>query len=80
MADERRLERIEKKLDMQYEHLGSIDNTLQLQHLSLVTHIKRTEMLEEEVAPIKKWMYMTQGAAALLTLLAIVASIYAVFK
>lgn len=78
--DDKRLERIEKKIDDQNEHLGSIDLTLQAQHLSLVDHIERTNKLEVKVAPLVRWMYMTQGAAALLGLLATIGAIIAVFK
>ena len=78
--DEKRLERIEKKIDDQNEHLSSIDLTLQSQHISLEEHMERTDKLEIKVAPVVKWMYMTQGAAALLGLLATIGAILMVFK
>ncbi len=80
MAEDKRLERIEKKIDDQNEHLSSIDLTLSEQHASLDEHIRRTNMLEEDLRPVKRWMYMTQGAVALLGLLATIGAIIAVFK
>lgn len=64
--DDKRLERIEKKLDDVATHLSSIDVTLGKQHISLKEHIKRTAILETEIAPIKKHVYMMQGALALI--------------
>ncbi len=52
--DDHRLDRIEDKIDKLSEHLGKIDSTLSAQHVSLEHHIKRTDLLEGQVAPIKK--------------------------
>lgn len=55
MADiEDRLIRIETKIDRVVEHIGSLDVTSAAQHVSLDEHIRRTEILEVKVAPIKK--------------------------
>lgn len=80
MADSKQLDRLEKKMDDQNEHLASIDVTLAKQHISLEEHIERTNKLEVKVAPVVRWMYMTQGAVALLGLLATLGAIWAVFK
>ncbi len=80
MSDDKRLERIENKIDTATVHLSSIDVTLAKQHVSLVDHIARTELLEKDLAPIKKHVYMIQGAMALITLLGILAGIYEAFK
>jgi len=53
MSDERD-GRIESKLDKVMEHIGSIDSTLAAQAVSLTDHIRRTELLEVAIAPIKK--------------------------
>lgn len=68
MADDKRLERMEKKLDDVADHLSSIDITLTAQHISLKDHMRRTALLEKEIAPIKKHVYMAQGAAGLLAI------------
>lgn len=50
---EKQLERIEKSLETLSEKVHSIDKTLVRNTDSLEIHIKRTELLEKEVAPIK---------------------------
>lgn len=80
MSDDKRLERIEEKLDKVVEHIGSIDITLATQHVSLAEHIKRTAMLEEQIIPINKHVNMVKGAIALLTILATIAGIVSLFK
>ncbi len=68
--DDKRLERIEAKLDDTNDHLASIDVTISLQHESLREHIRRTALIEKELAPIRKHVYMVQGAIGLLAILA----------
>lgn len=80
MADEKRLERIEVKIDDIGDHLASIDVTLKAQHIILDEHIRRTEILEKDIEPIKRHVYMVKGAAAFIALLATIAGIIAVFK
>lgn len=75
--DDRRLERIEKKLDDQNDHLSSIDKTLVAQHESLKEHIKRTALLEADIKPIRRHVYMVQGAGALIALLGVLMGILA---
>jgi hypothetical protein len=69
MEDQKRLERIEKKIDEVADHVASIDLTLAGQHISLRDHMRRTAILEKEVAPIKKYVYMAQGVIGLLGVL-----------
>lgn len=52
MSDQR-LSRIEDKLDKVVESISRIDVTLAAQHVSLEEHIRRTNILEDEVKPIK---------------------------
>lgn len=73
--DDRRLERIEKKLDDQNEHLVSIDKTLIGQHEQLVIHIQGTKDLQKEIVPLRRHVYMMQGGAALLAIMATIAGI-----
>lgn len=80
MSDDKRLERIEVKLDDVSDHLSSIDITLKGQHITLKDHIRRTALLEQDLRPIKKHVYMVQGALAFITLLATVAGIIMVFR
>lgn len=59
--DDRRLERIEKKIDDLTDHLSNIDTTLALQHESLKHHIKRTNLLEKKIEPIESHVKLLQG-------------------
>lgn len=78
--DDKRLERVEIKLDDIADHIGEINVTLGSQRVSLDEHIRRTQILEEIIMPINKRVYMAQGAIALIGILATLAGIYAVFK
>lgn len=78
--DDRRLERIEKKIDDSNEHLASIDLTLAAQHESLKQHMLRTTQIEKELRPIRRHVYMVQGGLALLTILATIAGIVSAFR
>lgn len=44
--------RLEGKIDSIVDQMGDIKITLAKQHESLKTHIKRTDLLEEKVAPL----------------------------
>lgn len=77
MSDDKRLERIEKKIDDSNEHLSSIDITLAEQHISLREHVRRTNLLEQEIRPIKVHVSRVEGA---LKLLAIMASLIALIE
>lgn len=63
------LDLILKKLEQSDARLNSIDVTLAKQHVSLTEHIRRTEILESEVRPIKHHVSMVQGAIKFIGLL-----------
>jgi hypothetical protein len=63
--------RVEDKVDKIVDKLGHIDVTLVRQNLTLEEHIKRTELLEEIVEPIRAKITMAEGALKLLGLLAV---------
>lgn len=75
----KRLERIEAKLDDISDHLSSIDVTLGKQHVSLDAHIRRTEILEKELAPVKKQVNRAEGALKFVTIAAAIAAIIEFF-
>ncbi len=54
--DDRRLEKIEKNLDETVDHLMSIDKTLSDQSNILAHHVRRTDLLEKQVEPMKEMM------------------------
>jgi len=52
--------------------MSSIDATLMAQHVSLRDHMRRTQLLERELKPVKTHVDMIQGALKLLTYLSII--------
>lgn len=74
--NETRLERIEDKLDAISERLASIDRTLDKQHGQLEYHIKRTNLLEDEIKPIREHVIFIRGLIKFLGVLALLAGIY----
>lgn len=73
--DDKRLNRLEDKLDHISEKIGSIDTTLAAQHVSLKEHMRRTSLLEEDMKPIKKHVHHVHGALKLIGLIATIAGI-----
>ncbi len=73
--DDRKLDRIESKIDKLTDRIGSIDVTLASQHESLKEHIRRTELLETDVAPIKRHVAMIQGVLKFIMLLSVLVGI-----
>jgi hypothetical protein len=63
---EQRLGRIEEKVDKIHDAIKSIDVTLAGQHVSLAEHIRRTELLETEVRPIKEHVAFMQACLRLI--------------
>jgi hypothetical protein len=73
MADtDDRIVRIEAKLDKVVDHIGAIDSTLAAQHVSLSEHMRRTSLLEQEVAPISTHVAMVTGVIKAVALIAAV--------
>lgn len=73
--DDDKLNRIEDKIDTIVAHTASIDVTLAKQHEQLAYHIKRTNLIEEQLEPIKKHVNMVHGALKLIGVLSVLASI-----
>ena len=65
------MNKIEEKLD----RIDSIDKHLAVYNTQLKFHIKRTDMLEEEVKPLKSGLIKAQGAMMFIGVLATVISI-----
>ncbi len=78
--DDKRLERIERKLDDSNDHLASIDVTLAMQSSQLKEHIRRTALLEIELKPIRSHVAMVNAGAKIITLIATILAIYNFFK
>lgn len=72
--------KLEAKLDKMTDHLSAIDVTLAKQAVSLDVHIRRTELLEAELKPIKKHVDMVNGGIKLLSVIGIVYELYRALK
>lgn len=66
MNDDKRLERIEEKVDTVLDRLASQESILAAQHESLKSHMRRTEILESVVVPMNKERYMVKGGIKLI--------------
>lgn len=64
--DDKRISRIEDKIDIISERLSSIDSTIYAQHISLKEHMRRTDLLEKSLDPVQKHVIMIQGGIKLL--------------
>ena len=71
------MEDIKKKLDKLDERLDSIDQHLAVYNQQLTDHIRRTEILEQQVFPIKQHVDEIKGAGKLIALLALISTIVA---
>lgn len=72
------------KLDQKMERFESIQSAQHdiqaSQAKDLENHIKRTDTLQELIEPVVKYHWMLAGATALLSIIATVATIVAVFQ
>lgn len=64
---EKRLDRLEGKIDKTLDSIAAIDKTLAAQHVSLLDHIRRTELLEAAIQPLEKRMERVKGVGFFLT-------------
>ena len=69
------LDKIDIKLEKIDERIDSIDKHLAVYNSQLRFHIKRTDMLEEELKPLKSSLIKAQGAIMFIGLLATVISV-----
>lgn len=63
------LNKLETKMDQVDGRLNSMDKTLVKQEENLKEHIRRTEILESELKPIKKHVTHMEGALKLIGVL-----------
>ena len=72
--------RIEDKLDKVVETIGEIKVTLGAQHITLEEHMRRTELLENEIKPLQKQHTIINFCAKILTMLFGSAIVVAIIK
>jgi hypothetical protein len=79
--DEFTSKKLVKDVDQIKRSLASVDKTLALQHLSLVEHMKRTELLEKKLEPVEEHVQQVRGITKfigwMLGLLAVIAAFLA---
>jgi hypothetical protein len=63
------MKRLEDKIDKLDNHLGNIDVTLAEQHAQLTLHIEQTNILREEVKPIRNSHQQILGVIKFLSFL-----------
>ncbi len=73
MSDD--LKRFEFKLDKIDQRINNVDVTLAAQHEVLKEHVRRTNLLEEQIKPIEKHVSMVNGAIKFIGLLGVIAAI-----
>jgi len=69
------MDKIDEKLDRIDRRIDNIDKHLAVYNTQLKFHIKRTDMLEEEIKPLKAGVIKAQGAMMFVGVLATVISI-----
>jgi len=78
MSDQR-IERIETKVDKVLEQQAEMNNVLAKQHEQLIYHIRRTDLLEQELKPIAEHVTVVKGIIRLIGVGAAVAAIIRLF-
>lgn len=76
-TDDKRLERIENKIDSISDKLETTNVTLGAQHVSLSEHMRRTALLESAIKPIIRKVTLIEGA---FKAIGIVAALLAIFE
>ena len=74
-----KLDKVDEKIDTKFDkvefRLDSVDRTLIKQEANLGEHMRRTELLELEVAPIKKHVVMVQGVLKFIGVVSLIVGI-----
>lgn len=73
--EDNRLERIEQKVDKIDETLQTVNIVLAKQHVVLEEHVRRTNLLEQELKPVKLHVDRVEGVVKFLGLVGVLAAI-----
>lgn len=73
MAD---LDKIFEKIDKIDDRLNNIDVSLVRQTVSLEEHIRRTNLLEEEIKPVKRHVLMVEAIFKIIGVLSVCISVF----
>jgi len=74
------LDRLHEKVDKIDKRLDKVDKHLAVYNNQLSIHIKRSEMLEDDMKPIKEHVHQIKGIFKFLSILGILAGIAAALK
>lgn len=69
------LEKIEANQDEHKELLSSLDKTVAKQEVNIADHIRRTQLLEQEVLPIKAHIEQVRGVGKFIVFISVVVGI-----
>lgn len=72
-----RLSKIDVKVDKLDDRIASIDRTLAVNTESLVQHMRRTALLEDDLKPVKKHVNRLDGAMKTFAFISLVVAILA---
>lgn len=83
-SDDKRLERIELKLDDVADEQARMNVILGQQHISLKEHVRRSNLLEAQMKPLQKHVYMVEGffkyVGAIAVILGALATLFEVLR
>jgi uncharacterized coiled-coil protein SlyX len=81
---EKRLDRVETKIDIVSDKINSIDSTLREQHLSLKEHMRRSDLLEAQMVPVQKHVAAVNGVlkfiGLIVPIMALLLTVYKIFR
>lgn len=76
-----KIDTLDSKLDKTNEKIHGIDITLVRNTESLEEHMRRTELLEKDIQPIKRHVHMLEGGLKLFGVLSLISSlIYGIYR
>lgn len=71
-----KFDKVYEKLDRMNEGLNQVDKQMSVYNEQLKLHIKRTEMLEAEIKPIKSHVTLMNNLAKIILFIGVLAAIY----
>jgi archaellum component FlaC len=77
---EKRFDKLEEKMDIVSDKLDVVDKHLAVYNEQLKEHIRRTEILEANVEPVKRHVSMVNGVFRFLAYLAGLVGLIELFK
>lgn len=73
--DDARADRLESKIDKITEQLSEMNVTMAKQEVNLQLHMKRSDLLEKQMIPVRKHVAMVHGVVKFIGVLSILSGI-----